>query len=119
LLKRFLHTIFIITMLVSQGAEAFAPANRQCSQDNMMMSNIIEIDTYSLRYSNSVTDSSDMNCCAKDCCCPASLLTISALVENDLAPYPIFTATKATSFVPAFTSVFLSRFQRPPKYLIV
>jgi|TARA_B110000211_G_scaffold150545_1_gene171182 hypothetical protein len=122
--KRFIHIIFIITMIVSQSAQAFAAANMPCSQDDMVMPSMSELDTYSSsdtksEMDNGEIDSRDLNCCAKDCCCPAALLTIAVLIDDDLSVEPNFTEIKGASFISAFTSIFPALLQRPPKRLTV
>jgi hypothetical protein len=106
-------------MLVSQGAQAFTSVNMPCSQDHMMMQNMIALDTQSSLDSISVMDNSDMNCCAKDCCCPAGVVTVAVVINHGLAAVPNFTETKVASFIVVFKSIFPSQLQRPPKSLTV
>ncbi len=106
-------------MLVSQGAKAFSSTNMPCSQDQMMMPSMIEIDTQSSPQTKRAMDEGDMNCCAKDCCCPIGLLTIAALIGDSLIAEPNFTETKVASCHAVFTSIFPSQLQRPPKSLTV
>ena len=134
LFKRFLHIIFIRTMLVSQGAEAFASNKMPCAQEHMMMHNMVELDTQSspdtkitmhagamdgFVMDSLAMDSGDMNCCANDCSCPTGLLLVAVLIEDGLASATNFTDMKVASFVQVFTNIFPSQLQRPPKHLTV
>ncbi len=111
-------------MIVSQSAQAFATANMPCSQEDMVMLGMSDLDTYSSsdtksEMDNGEIDSRDLNCCAKDCCCPAALLTIAVLIDDDPALEPNLTETKGVSFISALASIFPAQLQRPPKRLTV
>lgn len=116
LLKRFAHIIFIITMIVSQGAEAFSSAEMPCLQDHMM-----QLDGSYSDFPESAMkmDGGNDNCCPKDCCCPMGVLTIAVLVDDAFKAFPDFTSAQVFSFEPELKTVFLNPLQRPPKHLSV
>lgn len=117
--KQLAHIIFIITILVSQGAEAFVSPEMPCSEEHMMMLDKSTADSDTIMLMSMQMDDSVGNCCQKECCCPAGLLSVAVLVDDPFKTHPDFTHTPAISFEPAIRTVFLTQLQRPPKTLSV
>jgi hypothetical protein len=119
LFKQLTHIIFIITILVSQGAEAFVSPEMPCSQEHMMMFDKSTADSDTIMLMSMHMDDSVDSCCQKECCCPAGLLSFAVLVDDPFKTDSDFTHTPAISFEPAIRTVFSTQLQRPPKNLSV
>lgn len=102
-------------MLVSQGAEAFIVSTMACSQEHIMMSDMLDCESQYPKLMTMQMDNSDNDCCQKNCCCPAGLLSVAVLIDDPFKAYPDFNQAPVISQEPAIRTVFLTQLQRPPK----